>query len=102
MEEEQIHQIDELAARLESSTQAIPKILGWLKILLLSIFVCGAWVAGIEFRQSQIEHNLEEMKKISDFNEIRLRGIETGAAATAAKLDAIKETVVRIDRKLNP
>ena len=102
MEEKQIEQIDDLAARLESSTRAIPKILGWLKALLFSMFACGAWVAGIEFRQGQTERRLEEMRAQDAVNELRLRSIETGAATTAAKLDAIKETVVRIDRKLDP
>jgi len=93
---------DALAARLEGATRTIPRILAWLWGLLAGAFVCGLWVALVDYRQGRTEEKVEELRREDSLADLRLRGIETAAAATAAKLDAINETLTRIDRRLNP
>ena len=93
---------DALAARLEGATRTIPRILAWLWGLLAGAFVCGLWVALVDYRQGRTEEKVEELRREDTLADLRLRSIETAAAASAAKLDAINETLTRIDRRLNP
>ena len=90
----------ELTEKLDAATRAIPKLFGLVKWLIIGAFAIGGYAATIDFRQSQLEEDVVENKEGRAANELRIRSIETRAATVDAKLEAIKETVIRIDRKM--
>lgn len=94
--------IEELTRKIESATRAIPKVFALVRALLVGSFVMGAWVAAIEVRQQSGKDVIETVRKAVESNELRIRGSEQRAVAVDEKLSAIKETVQRIDRKIDP
>lgn len=94
-------QFSALSAKLDATVKSIPRVLAIAKFMMLACFAVGAWVAVVDYRQGHAEEVLRDLKGSTESAELRLRNIENRSASNEAKLDAIKETVQRIDRKID-
>lgn len=94
-------QYQALAEKLEATARNVPKVLKVLWIVLVGAFAIGSWVAVVDFRQKRTENDIQEIRTSAINADDRLRSIESRSATSEAKIDSIKETVSRIDRKMD-
>lgn len=104
--EDRILEIERQLQLREETARSLSKVVRFLWAFLVGAFALGGWVASIQMTQAGLEREMRDHRSEAKLAEIRIRAIETTAAAhtagVTARLDALAETLSRIDRKLNP